>query len=135
MRLLTKTTLYFFTAMTILLLIAGFYLFNRFTRELNSKSDQELLYEERAWIKYLHTEVARGVTFILRSPDVSIYPVNIPGNEFPTIEDVRGPEKITYRQLTQVVSVYGNSYQIVLRKSQEQKVALISFITKMIDFG
>ncbi len=138
MRLLTKTTLYFFTAMTILLLIAGFYLFNTFSRELNSKSDQELLQEELAWIKYLHTELARGVTFILRTPDVSIYPVDAPASKYPGIADVKvGPniavgDKIIYRQLTQVVSVYGNSYQIIIRKSQEQKTALIAYTTKII---
>lgn len=133
MRLLTKTTLYFLTAMTILLIIAGYYLFNRFSRELNSKSDQELLQEEIVWIKYLQTEMARGVTVVLRAPDVSIYPVEVSCEKFPVIADVKGgPEKITYRQLTQVVSVYGVSYQIILRKSQEQKVALIAYTTKII---
>lgn len=133
MRLLTKTTLYFLTAMTILLIIAGYYLFNRFSRELNSKSDQELLQEEVVWIKYLQTEMSRGVTVVLRAPDVSIYPVEVSGEKFPVIADVKGGAgKITYRQLTQVVSVYGVSYQIILRKSQEQKVALISYTTKII---
>ncbi|WP_336517380.1 sensor histidine kinase [Pollutibacter soli] len=133
MRLLTKTTLYFLTAMTVLLIIAGYYLFSRFSWELNRKSDQELLQEEVVWIKYLQNEMSRGVTVVLRAPDVSIYPVEVSGEKFPAIADINdGPGKITYRQLTQVVSVYGVSYQIILRKSQEQKAALIAYTTRII---
>lgn len=133
MRLLTKTTLYFLTAMTILLIIAGLYLFNQFSKELNSKSDNELLQEEAAWIQYLQTEVAGGVTFILRTPDISVYPVDAEVNRYPTIKDVNnGIGALPYRQLTQVVSVYGISYQVIIKKSQEQKAALIANTTKII---
>jgi len=133
MRLLTKTTLYFLTAMTILLIIAGFYLFNQFSKELNSKSDKELLQDEAAWIEYLRSEVAGGVTFILRTPDISIYPVDAATNNYATITDVKGSiGEVSYRQLSQVVSIYDISYQIVIKKSQEQKAALIANTTKII---
>ena len=133
MRLLTKTTLYFLSAMIILLIIAGFYLFNQFSKELNNKSDNELLQDEAAWIEYLQTEVAGGVTFILRTPDISIYPVDAATNNYPTINDVKnGIAEIPYRQLSQVVSIYDISYQIIIKKSQEQKAALIANTTKII---
>ncbi len=133
MRLLTKTTLYFLGAMTMLLLLAGFYLFNQFSKELNNRSDKELLQEEAAWIQYLQTEIAAGVTFILRTPDISIYPVDVPPNNYATITDVKSNlAAVPYRQLSQVVSIYGISYQVIIKKSQEQKAALIANTTKII---
>src|SRR5215470_12067564 len=115
MRLLTKTTLYFLTAMVILLMIAGLYLFNRFRKELNSRNDKELLQAQATWIEYLQTEAARGVTFILKSPDISIYPVDAPSSDQATITDVRSsPGEMPYRQLSQVISINGISYQVVI---------------------
>src|ERR1700759_3584945 len=117
MRLLTKTTLYFLTAMTILLLIAGFYLFNQFSKELNSRSDKELLQDEAAWIEYLQTEVAGGVTFILKTSDISVYPIDVAACNDATITDVKSSlAGVPYRQLSQVVSVYDISYQIIIKK-------------------
>jgi signal transduction histidine kinase len=119
--------------MTILLVIAGFYLFNQFSKELNSRSDKELLQDEAAWIEYLQTEVAGGVTFILKTPDISIYPVDAPTNDYATITDVKTSlTEVPYRQLSQVISIYGTSYQVIIKKSQEQKAALIANTTKII---
>src|SRR5262245_60154901 len=108
MRLLTKTTLYFLAAMTVLLLLPGLYLFNQFSKELTRKNDKELLQEGAAWISYLQSEVANGVTFVLRTPDISIYPVDAPPSNYATITDVKsGLTAIPYRQLSQIVSIYG----------------------------
>ncbi|GAO43189.1 sensor histidine kinase [Flavihumibacter petaseus] len=132
MRLLTKTTLYFLGAMTLLLLLAGAYLFRQFSRELDRKGDMELLQDEAAWIRYLHAEAANGVTFMLRSPELSIFSVDAPPGR-PVITDERTSlTAFPYRQLSQVVVVYGISYQIVIRKSQEQKAALLADITRII---
>ncbi len=116
-----------------LLVIAGFYLFNQFSKDLNSKSDNELLQEEAAWIQYLQTEIAGGITFILRTPDISVYPVDAPTNNYASITDVKsGLASVPYRQLSQVVSIYDISYQVIIKKSQEQKAALIANTTKII---
>jgi signal transduction histidine kinase len=133
MRLLTKTTLYFLSAMVILLMIAGFYLFNRFTTELNSRNDKELLQDEATWIEYIQTEITGGATFILKTGDISIYPVDTPVSNQAVISDIKSSHgEPPYRQLSQVISIYGISYQIIIRKSKEQEAALIASTTKII---
>ena len=110
MRLLTKATLYFLTAMITLLVLAGFYLFDQFSKELNDRSDKELIADETGWIQYLETGIENGTTFILRSRELSIYPTDAPVNTYPLITDasdytIQSNGKIPYRQLSQVVSV------------------------------
>jgi signal transduction histidine kinase len=131
MRLLTKTTLYFFAAMVLLLVLAGFYLFRQFSRQINERSDRELVAEEQAWIDYLQTGLEHGRVFILKTREVSVYPVNAPANGAPVLENITEklqlPENSPpFRQLSQVVQIDDISYQIILRKSQEQKVILLS---------
>jgi signal transduction histidine kinase len=136
MRLLTKTTLYFFSAMVALLVLTGFYLFQQFNRQLNNKSDNELLDEEAGWVNYLETGIENGTAFILRSHEVSIFPVDAPPNEYPVIADAndytfKPNSNIPYRQLSQVVSIGGISYQLIIKKSQEQKAAFIKDFTRI----
>ena len=87
MRLLTKTTLYFLTVMITLLVVAGFYLFNRFSNELNNRSDKELIADEMEWVRYLAAEIDNGTTFILRTREILIYPSDAPVNTYPVITD------------------------------------------------
>jgi signal transduction histidine kinase len=135
MKLLTKTTLYFLTALVPLLAAAGFYLFNQFSREINYRSDKELIGDEITWIQYLENEAENGTTFILKTPELSIFPTdeNIAVN--PTITNTEdlgaNGNKIPYRQLSQVVSISGNAYQITIRQSQEQKAALVTDVTRI----
>ena len=136
MRLLTKTTLYFFTAMMVVLVLTGLYLFQQFSRQINERSDRELMVEEQGWIDYLERGIENGTTFILRRPEVAVYPVNAPPNEFPLIEDIadnklKPKSGLPYRQLSQVVALGGISYQIIIKKSQEQKAALVTGFTRM----
>lgn len=135
MKLLTKTTLYFLIALVPLLAAAGFYLFNQFSREINYRSDRELIGHEMAWIQYLGNEADNGTTFILKTPDLSIFPTNNNIAGSPTISNTEGLEangnKIPYRQLSQVVSINGNAYQINIRQSQEQKAALVTDVTRI----
>jgi signal transduction histidine kinase len=131
MRLLTKTTLYFFAAMVLLLVLAGFYLFGQFSRQINERSDRELVAEEQAWIDYLETGLENGRVFILKTREVSVYPVNAPANGAPLLENITEklqlPESsFPFRQLSQTVQIGDLSYQIVLRKSQEQKAILLA---------
>ena len=138
MKLLTKTTLYFLIAMVPLLAVAGFYLFNQFSKEINYRSDKELISDELAWIQYLEDQAANGTTFILRTPELSVFPTDARIADYPTITNIYGlvppEEKIPYRQLSQVVSISGNPYQIIIRKSQEQKDALVSDVTRIMMF-
>src|ERR1044071_9342389 len=139
MRLLTKATLYFLTAMITLMVVAGFYLFDQFSKELNDRSDKELIAEETGWIQYLETGTLNGTAFILRSRELSIYPTDAPPNMYPVIADasdytVQSNGKIPYRQLSQVVSINGVPYQITIKKSQEQKAALVTNFTRIMLF-
>lgn len=134
MRLLTKTTLYFLIAMVALLAAGGYFLYRQFSRELNSKMDEELLTDELQWIRYLQTESDNGTTFILKTPELSIYPVDAAATLYPTIEDsysARQNGKVPYRQLSHVVPVGGISYQLIIRKSQQQKAAMEANVTRI----
>ena len=138
MKLLTKTTLYFLITLIPLLALAGFYLFNQFSKEINYRSDRELITEEIAWIKYLRSEVANGTTFILRTPDLAIFPTRAAVAGHPTITNTTGyginENGVPYRQLSQVVSISGIAYQIIIRQSQEQKAALVTDVTRIMLF-
>ena len=138
MKLLTKTTLYFLIALIPLLAVAGFYLFNQFSKEINYRSDKELVSDEIAWIRYLQTEAENGTTFILKTPELSIFPTDAAAAEQPIIINTNGygihETIIPYRQLSQVVSISGISYQIIIRQSQEQKSALVTGVTRIMLF-
>ena len=131
MKLLTKTTFYFLITMVPLLAVAGFYLVNQFSKEINYRSDKELVSDEIQWIQYLETAVANGTTFFLKTPELSIFPTDADVDEYATITTTYSYSKtknedIPYRQLAQVISISGNHYQIYIRQSQEQKAALES---------
>jgi signal transduction histidine kinase len=117
-----------------LLAVAGFYLVNQFSKEINYRSDKELVSDEIQWIHYLESEVANGTTFFLKTPELSIFPTDAPEDDYPTLTTTYSYSKIKngdipYRQLAQVVSIRGNHYQIYIRQSQEQKAALESDVT------
>ncbi|WP_121357257.1 PorY family sensor histidine kinase [Flavisolibacter nicotianae] len=137
MRLLTKTTLYFLLAMVPLLVAAGYLLFRLYSTQINEQADKELVYEEAQWLQYLETATADGTNFILRSPDLLIYPTQDPPTAYPELSNTSGTKarasvQIPYRQLAHVVNVNGITYQIVIRKSQEQKLALVTNITSIL---
>ncbi|MEO7121167.1 MAG: HAMP domain-containing sensor histidine kinase [Ginsengibacter sp.] len=138
MKLLTKTTLYFLIALVPLLALAGFYLFNQFSKEINYHSDKELITDEIAWIQYLENEADNGTTFILKTPDLSVFPTNAAATDIATITNTNGSgineNKIPYRQLSQVVSINAIAYQIIIRQSQEQKAALVTDVTRIMLF-
>ena len=133
MKLLTKTTLYFLVAIIPLLAIAGYFMFDHFNKQINERADQELLYEEVQWVQYLKAATSNGSNFILRSPDLLIYPVDKETSRYPRISTLYGTKanenvQVPFRQLEHVVNINGIHYQILIRKSQEQKLALITNI-------
>ena len=139
MRLLTKTTLYFLAVIIPLLSLAAFYLFNKFSQEINNRSDQELISNETEWIRYLETALENSTRFSLKTPEIVIVPTSAELSEYPKIgntygQDEKGNETIPYRQLSQVVSINDQPYQITIRKSQIQKTALVKDITNIVLF-
>ncbi len=134
MKLLTKTTLYFLAAMIPLLMAGGFFLFHQFSKEINERVDRELINEEVQWIQYLESVTWTGSSFVLRSPDILIYPVDETATRYPSISDTYGYKpkeniRIPFRQLSHVVSINSVPYQITIRKSQEHKTALVANVT------
>lgn len=139
MRLLTKTTLYFLIVMVPLLAATGFYLFSQFSKELNNRNDKELIANEIEWIRYLKTEAENGTTFILKTPELSIFPVDAPATVYPDITDTYDynqelNRRILYRQLSQVVSISGIPYQVIIKESQQQKGVLVTNVTRIMLF-
>lgn len=116
-----------------LLAIAGFLLFGQFNKQLNKRADQELLYEEVQWVNYLEATTAGGSRFLLQTPELLIYPSDHEATGYPQLSTVYGNKanediKIPFRQLSDVVNINGLPYQIVIRKSQEQKLVLVANI-------
>src|SRR4051794_26163226 len=87
MRLLTKTSLYFLLAMVLLLGAGGFYLFHQFSRELNNEMDAGLLYDELQWARYIAERTENGGPFVLKTPELLIYPADATPSDYPTITD------------------------------------------------
>lgn len=137
MKLLTKTTVYFLIVLVPVLAIGGFYLFNQFSREINYRSDKELISVEIQWIQYLGSEAVNGAVFVLKTPDLSIFPTDAKVTPYPALTNTYGyisKERIIYRQLSQVVAIGDNSYQLTIRQSQEQKAALVADVTRIMLF-
>jgi hypothetical protein len=133
MRLLTKTTLYFLVAMMVLLGVAGFLIFAQFNKQLNERADKELVYEELQWVNYLEAVTFNGSRFVLQTGELLIFPTNKPVIELPQLSTVYSNKvndktQIPFRQLNDVVDINGTSYEIIIRKSQEQKLALVTSI-------
>src|SRR5687767_767876 len=134
MRLLTKTTLYFLCTILPLLAAGGYLLFLQFSKQINERADEELIYEELQWIQYLESNTSPASNYMLQSPNLLIFPVNKEPSRFPTITSVSGTDekinsRIPFRQLEHVVDIHGIPYQIVIRKSQEHKLALQKSVT------
>lgn len=139
MRLLTKTTLYFLLAMIPLLAAGGFYLFHQFSRELNHEMDAELLNDEVQWVHYIAEQTETGGPFILKTPELLIYPVDEAASGMPSITDTYQFQAIVnanvpYRQLSQVLFVRGIPYQVIIRKSKVQQSALVTNVTRIMFF-
>jgi signal transduction histidine kinase len=137
MRLLTKTTLYFLIAMVVLLTAGGIYFFRQFSLEMDLQTDQELLLDEVQWIRNLKLKTEEGSTFVLRTPEILIYPVDDVPVMYPQITQAYGFSarqniKVPYRQLSHVVDINGIAYQVTIRKSQEQKPVFLANITNII---
>lgn len=133
MRLLTKTTLYFLLAMIPLLGLTGYFLFEQFNKQINERADKELLYEEVQWVEYLEASTLNGSRFLLQTPEILIYPSDKTVQEYPQLSSVNvnktnSKVQIPTRQLNDVVNINGTAYEIVIRKSQEQKLALVENI-------
>ena len=137
MRLLTRTTIYFLTVMLTLTGLGAFFLYREFSKGIDKNADEELIAEELQWMSYLQAEADNGTTFILKTNEISINPVNMSPTQFPELRNIQavnsgGGSSKFYRELSQVIPINGIAYQITLRKSQEQKAALLTNFTRIL---
>lgn len=126
MKLLTKSTLYFLLIMLPVFTAGGFYLFHQFEKELKHETDEELANDELEWIRYLAATNANDPIFNFATQEFQLIPTNKPTQEkyklksismYQETEDTHAP----FRQLSQVISVHGKNYQLILRKSLIEK--------------
>ncbi|MEP7143711.1 MAG: HAMP domain-containing sensor histidine kinase [Ferruginibacter sp.] len=139
MRLLTKTTLYFLLAIIPLLAAGGFYLFYQFNKELNHEMDAGLLNDELQWVSYIAEQTENSGPFILKTPELLIYPVNDVTTIYPRITDTQQFQAIVnanvpYRQLSHVLFIRGVPYQVIIRKSKVQQSVVVSNVTRVMFF-
>lgn len=123
--------------MVVLLTAGGIYFFRQFSLEMYLQTDQELLLDEGQWIRNLKLRAEEGSTFVLRTPEILIYPVDDVPVMYPQITQAYGFSarqniKVPYRQLSHVVDINGIVYQVTIRKSQEQKPVFLANITNII---
>jgi signal transduction histidine kinase len=120
----------------------AYYLYNRFGKEINHETDEELLNDQLQWAKYLDTASLHSPVFSITTPEFNIHPSTSPAQSHPVFKSVeiyQEPENVyaPFRQLTQVIDIHGRNYELVLRKSLIEKDDLVNNIihVMLIAFG
>jgi signal transduction histidine kinase len=116
-----------------LLGLTGYFLFEQLNRQINQRADKELMNEEVQWVDYLEASTLNGSQFLLQTPELLIYPTNKAVTQYPQLSTVysnkaNSKTQIPFRELNDIVNINGTAYQIIIRKSQEQKLALVTSI-------
>ncbi|NLR63187.1 HAMP domain-containing histidine kinase [Chitinophaga varians] len=126
MKLLTKTTLYFIMIMLPVFAGGAFYLFHKFNREIKHETDEELANDQLQWLRYLDTASVDNPIFSFRTQEFQLIPTDQPVQKkfklkgvtlYQETEDAQAP----FRELSQVISIHGKHYQMILRKSLIEK--------------
>lgn len=133
MKLLTKTTLYFLLIMLPVFTAGAFFLYNRFNKEIKHETDEELLNDQLEWVRYLDTTSAGNPVFRISTPEFNIRPVDAPVQRKPrltTVDIYQEPEDTyaPFRQLSQVITVRDQHYELIIRKSLIEKDDLVKNI-------
>lgn len=138
MKLLTKTTLYFIMIMLPVFAAGAFYLFHQFNKEIRHETDEELANDQLEWLRYLDTASVNNPIFRFQTQEFRLTPTDQPVqqkyklkgvNLYQETEDTYAP----FRELSQVISLHGRHYQMILRKSMIEKDDLLkNIITVML---
>lgn len=133
MKLLTKTTLYFLLFMLPVFTAGAFYLFHKFNKEIKHETDEELVNDQLEWLRYLDTAHVDNPIFRFNTQEFQLIPTDKPVQKkyklkgvhlYQETEDTQAP----FRELSQVISIHGQNYQMVLRKSMIEKDDLLKNI-------
>ncbi|PSL46414.1 signal transduction histidine kinase [Chitinophaga niastensis] len=140
MKLLTKTTVYFLLIMLPIFAGGAFYLFGKFSKEIKHETDEELVNDKLQWLRYLDTAGINSPIFTLSTLEFNLTPTDLPVQSrhklsgvtlYQETEDSESP----FRQLSQVISIHGKNYQMVLRKSMIEKDDLIKNVIQVMLFA
>ncbi|SKA34156.1 Signal transduction histidine kinase [Chitinophaga eiseniae] len=138
MKLLTKTTLYFIILMLPVFAAGAFYLFHQFNKEIKHETDEELVNDHLEWLRYLDTASVNNPIFRFQTQEFRLIPTHQPVQQkfklkgvalYQETEDTYAP----FRELSQVINLHGQHYQMILRKSMIEKDDLLkNIITVML---
>jgi two-component system OmpR family sensor kinase len=131
MKLLTKTTLYFLLIMLPVFTAGAFYLYVKFNKEIKHETDEELVNDKLQWMRYLDTTSVNNPVFSLNTPEFNLHPTEKAAQKKHQLKGVsiyQEPENThaPFRQLSQVITLHNNNYELTLRKSLIEKDDLIS---------
>jgi len=130
MKLLTKTTLYFLLIMLPVFAAGAFYLYTKFNKEIKYETDEELVNDKLQWMRYLDTASVNNPVFRISTPEFNLQPTEKAAQSKHKLKGVniyQEPENTyaPFRQLSQVITLHNNNYELVLRKSLIEKDDLI----------
>lgn len=140
MKLLTKTTLYFIIIMLPVFGAGAFFLFHKFNKEIKHETDEELANDQLQWLRYLDTASVDNPIFHFRTQEFQLIPTGQPVQRkfklkgvtlYQETEDAQAP----FRELSQVISIHGQHYQMILRKSMIEKDDLLKNIIYVMLFA
>ena len=130
MKLLTKTTVYFLLIMLPVFAAGAFYLYAKFNKEIKHETDEELVNDKLQWMRYLDTASVNNPVFSISTPEFNLQPTEKAAQNKHKLKGVniyQEPENTyaPFRQLSQVITLHDNNYELVLRKSLIEKDDLI----------
>lgn len=111
----------------------AYYLYKKFNKEIKHETDEELVNDKIQWLRYIDTISVNNPILQVQTPEFSLAP---------TTKDVQSKHKLKgikifqepensyapFRQLTQVVDIHGQHYELTLRKSLIEKDDLLKNI-------
>lgn len=140
MKLLTKTTFYFIIIMLPVFAAGAFFLFHKFNKEIKHETDEELANDQLEWLRYLDTASVDNPIFRFRTQEFQLIPTDQPVQKkfklkgvtlYQETESAQAP----FRELSQVISIHGQHYQMILRKSMIEKDDLLKNIIYVMLFA
>ncbi|MFB6454888.1 sensor histidine kinase [Chitinophaga sp. Hz27] len=133
MKLLTRSTLIFLLIMLPIFAVGAFYLFTKFNKEIKHETDEELVNDKIQWLRYIDTISVNNPILQVQTPEFSLTPTTKdiqPKHKLKGIKLYQEPENAyaPFRQLTQVIDIHGQHYELTLRKSLIEKDDLLKNI-------
>lgn len=130
MKLLTKTTVYFLLIMLPVFTAGAFFFYTKFNKEIKHETDEELINDKLQWMRYLDTASVNNPVFSIHTPEFNLQPTEKAAQHKHKLKGIniyQEPENsyAPFRQLSQVITLHNQNYELTLRKSLIEKDDLI----------